>query len=151
MIFLDNVELYLAEKPRLFELARDQIGRERRGIERHAQFARKIRHGADVVLVRVGQDNAQKVPRALLDEVEIREHQIDAGIFTARKGHAEVNHQPFAFAAVEIDVHANLARSAERKEQQFLFGSVILLHVILFVKMVRLIRSPVWREWQALR
>jgi hypothetical protein len=36
----------------------------------------------------------------------------------AAEGHAEIDHQPLAIAAIEIDVHADLARPAERTEDQ---------------------------------
>ena len=122
MVFLDDVELDFAQQPRFLELARNEVGGERRGVERNAQFTREIGDGADVVLVRVGEHDAEQVARALFDELEIGEHQVDARVFVAREGHAQIDHQPLAVAAIQVDVHADFARTSKGKEKQFLFG-----------------------------
>ena len=83
-----------------------------------------------MVLVAVGQDDAEQVVAPLLDEGEIGEHQLDAGIGRVGEGHAEIDHDPLALAAVEIDVHADLARAAEREEEQFVAGVHLLPYVI---------------------
>ena len=75
-----------------------------------------------MVLMAVRQDDAEQVLPPLLDEGEIGQDQVDAGILMIGEGHAEIDHQPFALAAVEIDVHADLARAAEREEKQFVAG-----------------------------
>ena len=130
VIFFDDDDLDLAEQPGLFQLARDQIGGERRRIKRHAQLAREIGNRADVILVRVRKDDADQVLAALLDEIEIGEDQLDTGIFIARKGHAEIDHDPLALAAVEIDVHANLPGTAKGEKQEFVFGGKIFLQCV---------------------
>ena len=119
---IDDVEFDLVGNSRLIELVLHQSRGERRRIERHAEVGGEIGHCADVVLMGMGQHHADQILAPLLDEFEIGEDQIDPGIFVAAEGHAEIDHQPFAVAAIEIDVHANLARTAERKEQQFLAG-----------------------------
>ena len=122
---IDHVEFDLARDPGFLELVSDQRGGKRGGVERHTKFLRKIRHRADVVFVRVGQHDPEQVRLALLDEVEIGEDQFGAGVFVGAEGHAQVDHQPLAVAAVEVDVHPDLARPAERAEQQFITGFVI--------------------------
>ena len=70
----------------------------------------------------VGQDNANQVFLAFLDEFQIGKDQLGARVFVGPKSHPQVNHQPLAVAAVQVDVHPDFARSAERAEQQFLAG-----------------------------
>ena len=77
----------------------------------------------------MSEHDPEQVVTPFLDEVEIGEDQVDAGILVAAESHAEVDHKPLAVAAVEIDVHADLAGPAKREEQQLVFGSVILLHL----------------------
>jgi hypothetical protein len=121
-LHLDCVELHLPGQPLLLQLAGDQPGGERRRVERHAEIVGEIRNGADMVLMAVGEDDAEQVLAPLLDEGEIGQDQFDAGIGRIGEGEAKVDHDPFALAAVEIDVHANLAGAAEREEEQFLAG-----------------------------
>ena len=114
----DDIELNLPGKPLLFELFGDQARGERCGVERRLQVGGKVRNGADMVLVPVGQDNAGEAVPLAFDELEVRKNEIDARVIGVGESEAEVDHQPFALRAVEIDVHADLARSAERAEQQ---------------------------------
>ena len=72
-----------------------------------------------MVLMPVGQDDPGKAVPLLLDELEIGKDEVDARIIGIGEGQAEVDHQPLALRAVEIDVHADLARPAERAEKQF--------------------------------
>src|SRR5206468_12178576 len=74
-------------------------------------------------LVAVGQNDSGKPVLLFLDELEIRQDQLDARIIGTGEGQPEVDHDPLAAAAVEIDVHADLARAAERAEQQFFAGN----------------------------
>ena len=75
-----------------------------------------------MVFVAVGEDDTQEVLAAFLDEGEIGEDKLDARVSGVGKGHAEVDHDPFAVAAVEVDVHADLARTAEREEEELFTG-----------------------------
>ena len=75
-----------------------------------------------MVLMAVGEDDAEQIGAMLLDEGEIGQDQLDARIIGIGEGQAEIDHHPFALAAVEIDVHADLARAAEREEEEFFAG-----------------------------
>jgi hypothetical protein len=121
-LVLDDDQLDLVEQPGLRQLVADEVGGERRRVERHAEIRGEVGHRADVVLVRVGEDDAEQAVEPLLNELEVGEHQVDAGVVGIGEPHAEVDHQPLAIAAVEVDVHADLARAAEREEQQFVSG-----------------------------
>ena len=108
----DDLELHLVLQPFFLQLLRNQAGGERGGIERHLQFSGEIGDGADMIFMAVGEHDAEQILAALLDEGEIGQHHVDAGIARVTKGHAEIDHHPFALAAIEIDVHANLAGAA---------------------------------------
>ena len=125
---LDRVQRDLPEQPLLLELARDQPGGERRRVERHAEIGGEIGDRADMVLMAVGEDDAEQVGAILLDEGEVGQDQLDPRIIGIGEGQAEIDHHPFALAAVEIDVHADLARAAEREEQEFFAGFHVVIH-----------------------
>ncbi len=116
---LDDVELDLAGDPFLLQLVGDQAGGEGRGVERHAEIGGHIGNRADMILMAVGEDDAEQVLAALLDELEVGQDQFDARIARIGEGHAKIDHQPFAVAAIEIDVHADLAGAAEGEEEKF--------------------------------
>ena len=65
-----------------------------------------------MIFMAVRQDNAEQVLFTIFDKFEIRQHNFHAGIIIACKRDAKVNHQPFALATIEIDVHANLVGPA---------------------------------------
>ena len=95
-LLLDLDQLDVLRQPGFLQLAANQFGGERRGVERHVEGIGEVRDRADVVLVRVRDDDADEVVGALLDEIEIGEDEVDAGIFPAREGHAKIDHQPLA-------------------------------------------------------
>ncbi len=77
-----------------------------------------MRHGADMVLVAVGHHQPDQIVPMLGDEARVGHHDIDAGHRVVAEGHAEIDHQPLAVIAVEIEIHADLAGAAERQEQE---------------------------------
>ena len=109
----------LAEPTRL-----GQSGRKTRHIDGRAQVRPEFSKGADVVLMRVGDDDADQILLCLLDKAQIRHDEIDAGHLLARKGDAKVNHQPLASVRRPITVkgaiHADLAQAAERGEHELI-------------------------------
>ena len=66
----------------------------------------------------MGQNDTQQILAPLGDELGIGRHDIDAGQALVGEGDAEVDHQPLAAEAVEIEVHADLAGPAQRQEDQ---------------------------------
>ena len=72
-----------------------------------------------MVLVPVRKDDAGKPLLLILDELQVGKDELDTRIARIGEGQAKVDHQPLTAATVEIDVHANLARAAERAENQF--------------------------------
>src|SRR4051794_11164155 len=75
-----------------------------------------------MVFVAVSQHDSGEPFLLVFDELQIREDQFDPWIVRACEIKAEIDHDPLASTAVEIDVHANLARAAERDEQKFFSG-----------------------------
>ena len=73
-----------------------------------------------MVLVGVGQHEPGEILAAPLDEARIGQHDVDAGQGLVGEADAEVDHQPAAAQAVEIEVQSDLAGAAERHEQQLL-------------------------------
>ena len=126
VVFFDLMQLDFAKQARFLELAPHQFHRERRRIDRHAEIGCEVWHGADVIFMRMGENDSFKLLRPLLDEFEVGEHKVHPGILAARESHAQIDHQPLAVAAVEVDVHPDLARAAEREKQQFVFGGEVL-------------------------
>ena len=53
---------------------------------------------------------------ALLDEFQIGKDQLDTRIGGVAERHAQIDHDPFAVTAIEIGVHADLARPAKGQE-----------------------------------
>src|SRR5579863_2642511 len=102
----------------------EQSRRERRGIERHLQPRPQIDQRAHMVLVTVGQDEANDV-FALLDQIaDVRQDEIDAGqMLLGRKRHTAIDDEPLSAPlvakAVNREVHPDLAEAAQRREDKF--------------------------------
>src|SRR5689334_16111290 len=75
-----------------------------------------------MVLMPVREDDPGEILLLVLDELQVGKDQVDAGIVGAGKGQPQIDHDPLAPAAIQIDVHADLARSAERDEKEFFSG-----------------------------
>src|ERR1700733_4676307 len=121
---LDDLQWYL-RRARLAEPTRlGQSGRKARHIYGRAQVRPEFGKGAEVVLVRVSDDDPDQILLCLLDKSQIRHNEIDAGHVLARKGDAKVNHQPLASVrrpiAVKRAIHADLAQAAKRGEHELI-------------------------------
>ena len=97
-------------------------GGEARHIDRRAELRPKLGERADVVFVRVSDDDSNQILLRLLDKAEIRHDEIDAGQVVAGERHAKIDHQPLAGVcgpvAVKGAIHADLAQAAERGEHE---------------------------------
>ena len=86
-----------------------------------------------MILVRMGDDQAHQSISAVGDEAGIGHHHVHLGMRGATKANAAVHREPFAVAAVKVQVHAYLARPAQRQEGQITDLSVhSLLSSVLF-------------------
>ena len=99
-----------------------QPGRKPRHVDRRAEVRPELGERADVILVRMGDDDSDQIPLHLLDEAEVWHDKIDAGQLRACKGHSEIDHQPLARVcrsiAVKGAIHADLAQAAKRGEHE---------------------------------
>ena len=110
-------------RSRLAEPARlRKTGGEGRSVDPGSEARPKVGERADVVLVRVGDDDADEVLPQPLDEADVGQDEIDPGQVVAGERDAEIDHQPLARArrpvAVERAIHADLAEASERREHQ---------------------------------
>ena len=78
----------------------------------------QVGHGADVVLVAVGQDEADDVVHALFDPGEIRQDQVDAGLGLLGEEDATVHDQELAPVLEDVHVAADLAEASQRDHSQ---------------------------------
>ncbi len=118
----DLGDRHLVGQARLHELAAQHRCGKRRGVDRRPQARPKVGDRAQMILVRVREHDADEVAGALLDEGGIGHDHFDAGHAVVAEGDAEIEHQPLAGMAVEIEVHADLACSAQGKEQELVGG-----------------------------
>ncbi len=105
--------------------------RERRAVDGAAEAVPEVGHGADMVLVGMGEHQAGQTVAALLDELRVGQDDVDPRRGAVVEGDAHVDHQPAAVSgrsqAVEIEVHPDLAGAAERDEKK-VFG--VLVHAV---------------------
>ena len=81
-------------------------------------LAQQVGHGADVVLVAVGEHDAVDVVEAVPDVVEVGQDQVDAGLEVLGEQHAAVDDQQPAGVLEDGHVAADLAEPAERDDAQ---------------------------------
>ena len=109
-------DLRLAGQAGLGELAAHQGGGEGGRVDGASQARPEVGHGADVVLVGVGQDQpGQRLP-AFDDEGRIGHEDVDARRPRLGEGDAQVGHQPGPGMAEKVEVHADLAGPAQGQE-----------------------------------
>ena len=76
-----------------------------------------------MVLMRMGDDDADQIFFAFSMKFEIGHEEINAGHVFVREANAEVDHQPLARVcwsiAVKAAIHADLAQAAKRDEHEF--------------------------------
>ena len=88
-------------RARFGEAARpQQAGGEARRIDRAAETRPQRRDGADMVLMCMGDDEAEQILAMLLDECRIGQNQIDARHVCASEGDAAIDHDIFALFSV---------------------------------------------------
>ena len=110
-------------RARLAEPARfGEAGGEGRRIDLDAEARPQLGQRADMVLVRMGDDDADEILLHLLDEADVGHDEIDARQVVAGEGDAEVDHQPLArlrrAIAVERAIHSDFAQAPERREHE---------------------------------
>ena len=109
---------HFVQQLRLAQLAAQHGGGERGDVDRAAQRAPQIGHRPHMVLMRVGDDQADQLVAPVGDEARVGHHHVDLGMFGPAEADAAIHRQPCAAAAVEVEVHSDLAGPAQRQEGQ---------------------------------
>ena len=73
-----------------------------------------------MVFMTVGQHQTHEVIRPLNDKIGIGHYHLDPGQVMLAEGHPQIDHQPFACMAVEIEVHPDLSGATKRQEEKLL-------------------------------
>ncbi len=115
----DGTDLDFAGETRFLQLALQQRRREAGGIDRTAQLGPQMRHRAEMILMTMGQHDAEQILAALDDEGRVGHEHFDARRGLVTEGDAEIDHQPFAAIAVKAEIHADLADAAQGQKNQF--------------------------------
>ena len=85
-------------------------------------LAQQVGHGADVVLVAVGQHERVDVVEAVPDRVEVGQDQVDARVVLLGEEHPAVDDQQAPVVLEDGHVAADLAEAAERDHPQAALG-----------------------------
>ena len=119
-------QLNLIQKSRFRQSVFHQPHREGRCVNRAAKTWPKARERAHMVLVRVGQDNAEELVLAILDELRVGHNDVHARCACISEGHAQIDNHPLALAcaaiAEQVEVHSDLAGPSEREEYKVFFS-----------------------------
>ena len=114
----DFVQLGRIEQAVLFQFFPHQRERELRAVYRHVEVAENVGDRADVVFVRVREDDRAHHALVLLQVGDVGDDDVDAEQFLLGKHQAGVDHDDVVAAAKSEHVHAELAQSAERNGPQ---------------------------------
>ena len=122
-IELHDVDRDLQIAAPLGELGAQHAGRERRRVDGRLEARPQLDHRADVVLVRVRDEDADEIAAVLLDEAHVGQDHVDAGVELALgEGDPAIDHEPLARirrpVAIEVEVHADLAEAAKAHEHE---------------------------------
>jgi hypothetical protein len=102
----------------------DQPGGELCRVKRHPKIGGEIGDRADMILMAMGQHDAEQIVGAFLDESSDRAGSARPRIAGIGKGQAEIDHHPFALGAIKIDVHADLPEPPRARKSSSLPGFV---------------------------
>ena len=122
-------DLRLVQQSGLAQLLAQDEGGEGGGVDRRLEPRPQPGHRADMILVGMGQHDAQQAVSVFLHEGRIRQDHLDARRGLITEGDAQIHHDPLAVVrgpeAVEVEVHADLVGPAERQEYEFVVLSLL--------------------------
>src|SRR5690606_25489621 len=120
----EDVDRDLRRIPLALALGFKQARREGRYPDWRFQHRPDVEKTAVVVFVGVGDDNALQVRKLLLNEADVRQHQIDAWKLWPRKCHTAIDQKPAPVGrraiTIESQVHADFADATQRTKNQLL-------------------------------
>ncbi|MPM60978.1 hypothetical protein SDC9_107832 [bioreactor metagenome] len=118
-VVADDLQHRLAGQPVLLELGLDQRQGELAAVERQVRtLTQQVGHGADVVLVAVGEHQRHHVVEAVLDELEGRQQQVDTGMVVLGEQHAAVDQQQLPVDLETRHVPPDVSQPAQRDDTQ---------------------------------
>ena len=106
----------------VLELAAQEGGGEARAPDRAAQPLPEVGDGAKVILMGVGQDQAAEILAPLGDEARVGQDDLDPRQGLVGEADAQIDHQPLAVEAVEVEVQAELPGAPKGREQKLSIG-----------------------------
>ena len=83
-----------------------------RAVDGNIDIGEEIRHGADMVLMAVGEDEGANLLLVFLEKGEVGHDEIDAQEFGVREHHPGVDHNDVVAEADGGHVHAEFAQTA---------------------------------------
>ena len=113
---LDDDQVGLAQQPGLLDAVAGQAERDRRAVDREAQFAQQVLQRADVVLVAVGGDDALDAVGVLAQPREVGQDEIDAVHVGVGEHQPAVDQQHLALLLDGHAVAADLTETAEEDD-----------------------------------
>ena len=131
-----HLHRHLLVKASLLQLQRQDLRGEGRAIDGAFELRPEPGDGTQVIFMRMGEHDAVEARLFRGDEADVGKHHIDAGVRLLAELDAEIDHQPVPVIggarAIAIAVHADLARAAQRQEDEFGWkvGSAPGVHVV---------------------
>ena len=110
----DYGKLGVAQKSLFGKLHLNKSHAETGGVNRNVQLLKKIRNGAYVVLVPVGDEKPLDFILVFFKIGEIGNYKINAEHFIIRERHSAVNNDDFVFILINCHIFSDFAKSAER-------------------------------------
>ena len=111
---LHFVEFGFIEQRVLFEFLAHDSQSEFRAVNRDIYFGQNVGNGADVIFVRVGEDDGAHHSFILLQVGDVRDDDVHAEQFLLGKHQTSVNYDDVVAGAQREHVHAELAQPAQR-------------------------------------
>jgi len=113
----DNIDLDLISKAGLGQLGAQERGGERGRPDRAAQLPPEIGNGPDMILVRMGRHDPEQAIAAFDDKAGIGHDDFEPRLRIISEGDAAIDDQPVALIPVDIQIHPDFARTAERDKE----------------------------------
>jgi len=112
------VQLCLGEQRMLFKFLPHQRQRELRAVNRHVQITKNVGDRANMIFMRVRQDDGSHHAPVLFQVGNVRDDDIDAQQLLLGKHQSRIDHDDVLATAEGHHVHAELAQPAQRNSPQ---------------------------------
>ena len=135
-----DIDLDLIGEPGFGQLGAQERGGERGRPDRAAQLPPEIRNGPDMILMRMRRHDPEQAIAAFDDKAGIGHDDFEPRLRIVSEGDAAIDDQPVALIPVNIQVHPDFARAAERDKEERVGVAVIRPGPRLQRRMVHLLR-----------